>query len=110
MVVRQILVLFVEVRILVGQQVDRSASLSGFVFSVAGELRAPERTKKQTSPALAGRGHLGNANARRNSAGRRYEAGDNPRGATSDLQRKLRVFDSMNKKILPFLGKKMMSI
>ena len=38
--------------------------------------------ENKTSPALAGRGHLGNANARRISGGRRYEAGDNPRGAT----------------------------
>jgi hypothetical protein len=68
MAVQLILVQFVEVRILVGQQVAPRES-EGFCFlRTRSELARESGRKNKTSPASAGRGHLGNANA-----GRRIE-------------------------------------
>ena len=69
MVVRQILVLFVLVRIQVGQQVTRNASC-GFCFSGSGASLLAKADGKAKPPDAIGLGHLGNANAGWISSGR----------------------------------------
>ena len=70
MAVQLILVQFVEVRILVGQQVTSKLRFEVLFFWERGELARQSGHENKTSPAPAGRGHLGNAERRWINGGR----------------------------------------